>query len=116
MVVDRFDCFALNPELRAIKERYASEFQRAFAAAFSELTANDRHLLRMSVSAKLARMYGTHRSTAARWLGTARARLARRTREHLRRMLSLESHELDSLLQLIRSAVARWLETIPPEP
>ena len=41
-----------DPELRALKERYAQEFQRAFTAAVAELPARERHLLRLNLSAE----------------------------------------------------------------
>jgi RNA polymerase sigma-70 factor, ECF subfamily len=109
-----------DPELRALKDRYASAFQRAFTAAVAALAPRERHLLRLSLSAKasiddIARMHQTHRATAARWLNAARDELARRTREHLQAELAIEEDELQSLLRLIRTEAPRLLESIPPD-
>lgn len=109
-----------DPELRVLKARYATELQRAFSAAIAELTARERHLLRLHLSAHasiddLARMYQTHRATAARWLNAARDRLADATRRHLQATLGLDDHELQSVLRLIRTEAPRMLESIPPD-
>jgi RNA polymerase sigma-70 factor, ECF subfamily len=109
-----------DPELRALKDRYAREFQRAFTAAVTELSAKDRHLLRLSLSAHasiddIARMHQTHRATAARWLNAARDELAAKTRQHLQAALVVGDDELQSLLRLIRTEAPRLLESIPPD-
>jgi len=109
----------LDPVLRSLKEKYAPEFQRAFFAAANELSSKDRDLLRLSLSVKasiddIARIYQTHRATAARWLTSARDALAENTRRHLQQQLKLEPDELTSLLRLVRTEATRMLATIPP--
>lgn len=109
-----------DPELRALKDRYAREFARAFTTAVTELSAKDRHLLRLSLSASasiddIARMHQTHRATAARWLTAAREQLAEKTRQHLQAALAIGEDELQSLLRLIRTEAPRLLESIPPD-
>jgi len=109
----------LDPALRVLKQKYATEFQRAFFAAANELSSKDRDLLRLSLSVKasiddIARIYQTHRATAARWLNTARDALAENTRRHLQQQLALQPDELTSLLRLVRTEATRMLATIPP--
>lgn len=109
-----------DPELRMLKARYAAEFEQAFAAAVAELPGRDRQLLRMSISVKasiddIARIYQTHRATAARWLTSAREALAANTRRHLQVKLGLGESELTSLLRLVRTEATRMLATIPPD-
>jgi len=109
-----------DPELRALKDRYGREFQRAFTAALAELSPKQRHLLRLSISAKasiddIARMHNTHRATAARWLNAARDELAAHTRKHLQASLGVAETELQSLLRLIRTEAPRLLESIPAD-
>lgn len=109
-----------DPELHALKLKYAGEFERAFVAAVSELTPRDRQLLRLSMSARasiddLARMFQTHRATAARWLNAARETLAEKTRAHLAARLGLGETELASLLRLVRTEATRMLDSIPPD-
>ena len=110
----------LDPELRALKQRHALDFQRAFTAAVADLPARDRQLLRLHLSVgasidDLARIHGTHRATAARWLNAARDALATGTRRHLKRMLDLGETELTSLLRLVRTEAGRLLASIPPD-
>jgi RNA polymerase sigma-70 factor (ECF subfamily) len=109
----------LDPVLRSLKAKYATEFQRAFVAAANELSSKDRELLRLSLSVKasiddIARIYQTHRATAARWLTSARDALAENTRRHLQQQLKLQPDELTSLLRLVRTEATRMLATIPP--
>lgn len=108
-----------DPELRALKVKYAGEFERAFVAAVAELPVRDRQLLRLSLSVKasideIARIFQTHRATAARWLNAARDALAANTRRHLAERLGLGDTELTSLLRLVRTEASRMLDTIPP--
>ena len=109
-----------DPELRSLKERYAREFQRAFTAALAELAPRERQLLRLNLSAgasidDIARMYQTHRTTAARWLNAARDRLAEATRGQLASSLGIAETELQSLMRLIRTEAPRLLESIPAD-
>lgn len=109
-----------DPELRALKDRYAREFQLAFTAAVADLEPRERHLLRLSLSAgasidDIARIHQTHRATAARWLTAAREQLAEGTRRHLQAALHIEDDEVQSLLRLIRTEAPRLLDSIPPE-
>lgn len=64
----------------------------------------------------IARMFQTHRSTAARWLVDAREALAAGTRQHLSAKLGLGEPQLQSLLRLVRTEATRMLESIPPSP
>jgi RNA polymerase sigma-70 factor (ECF subfamily) len=109
-----------DPELRVLKDRYAREFQRAFTVAVGELSAKERHLLRLSLSARasiddIARIHQTHRATAARWLTAARDQLAAGIRRCLQAELGLGVDELQSVLRLIRTEAPRLLESIPPD-
>ena len=108
-----------DPALRALKARYAADFERAFTAAVAELSTRDRQLLRLSLSMKaslddIAKMFQTHRATAARWLISARDELAAGTRRNLKVALRLPEDELNSLLRLVRSEATRMLASIPP--
>ena len=109
-----------DPALRALKVKYAVDFERAFTAAVAELSARDRQLLRLSLSVKasiddIAKMFQTHRATAARWLNSARDELAAGTRRHLQAALKLPDDELMSLLRLVRTEATRMMASIPPE-
>lgn len=110
-----------DPGLADLKRRYAREFERAFAAATAQLTARERNLLRLHLSARasiddIARMYRTHRATAARWINAARDKLAEGTRAELQAQLQLPADELASLLRLVRTEATRLLDSIAPQP
>lgn len=109
----------LDPELDQLKRRYAAVFEQAFVAAAGALSGRDRQLLRLSMSVRasiddIAKMFGTHRATAARWLNAARDSLADRTRENLQARLGIADHEVASLLRLVRTEAGRLLRSIPP--
>jgi RNA polymerase sigma-70 factor (ECF subfamily) len=109
-----------DPALRALKQRYAVDFSRAFRAAVSELSAKDRQLLRLNLNGTgtiddVARMYRTHRATAARWIASAREALAAGTRRQLQTMLGIGQDEVESVLRLLHTQAPRLLESIPGE-
>lgn len=95
-------------ELEYMKGLYAEAFGRAFRAALAALDPRLRSVLRSTyvdaVSAdKLAKLYGVHRVTVARWLGDARLALAEDTRRRMALELTLPTEESASILRLIRS-------------
>ena len=110
----------VDPVLRDLKRRYAAEFELALREALAGLSARQRQLLRLHLSAQasiddLARIYRTHRATAARWLEAARMAVADGVHERLAARLELDPDALQSLLRLIRTEAARQLASIPPE-
>jgi RNA polymerase sigma-70 factor (ECF subfamily) len=91
-----------SPELACLRNRYKDVFEHAVRSAIERLCAKDRMLLRLNVVDgmsvdKLARAYGVGRSTAARWLASARATLFDQVRSEIRRTVPLTSSELESL-------------------
>jgi RNA polymerase sigma-70 factor (ECF subfamily) len=99
-----------NPALSHVKEIYRQEFQRAFRGAVRALPDRERTLLRQAyidglTVDELGSLYRVHRSTAARLLVRARLLLLETTRTRMMSQLDVQSHELDSILQLIWSQV-----------
>ena len=96
-----------EPELAMLRTAYLVAFKQCFRAAFANLSMHDRDLVRrhhldgLSLD-ELAKLYGTHRATVARWLAKVRERLVTETRETLRRELSANT-DLDDVLALIAS-------------
>jgi RNA polymerase sigma-70 factor (ECF subfamily) len=96
-----------EPELAMLRTAYLAAFKRCFKATFAQLSLHDRDLIRrhhldgLSLDA-LAKLYGTHRATVARWLAKVRERLVTETRAALRRELSTNT-DLDDVLALIAS-------------
>lgn len=118
------DDHAHDYEMAFLKQEYRAEFKLAFAQALTALDANHRTILRqnlvegMSID-QLAALYGSHRSSAARWLGAAREALLRATHEALMDRLNISRQELDSIMTLIRSnfevSMSRLLRAELPE-
>jgi RNA polymerase sigma-70 factor (ECF subfamily) len=108
-----------EPELEYLRERYKDQFANAVRDALAALPARERALLRLHLGErasvdKLAAIYHVGRSTAARWLAAARARLVEETRSRLCERLRLTDSEYRSLAALVRSdvevSVVRLLE------
>lgn len=115
---------APDPELAILKARYAREFKDAFEAALGELSPQERNVLRFHflqglTGDRMAAIYDVSRRTVHRWIEDARASVLDRTRRALAARLSLSAHELDSLMQLLRSdlgsAIVRHLGDAHPE-
>jgi RNA polymerase sigma-70 factor (ECF subfamily) len=91
-----------GPELEYLRRRYKVRFEQAIDRAVARLESKQRLLLRLNVLEgmsvdKLASMYRVGRSTAARWLASARAALLEAVRTQLREDLRIGSTELESL-------------------
>ncbi len=111
-----------DPEVRHLRDRCQAEVRAAFRAAIAALTPRERNLLRhafldgLGIDA-LARVYGVHRATAARWLATARAGLLEHLQADLRARLKIEASEIESLLRWARSGIELSLDNgFEPEP
>jgi len=107
-----------SPELALMKRRYANDFAAAVEHAFKTLSEKERTILQLNIIDRLsidaiAQLYKVGRSTAARWLVSARTTLADATRELLREKLHLTDSEYDGLSRLVLSefdvSVARLL-------
>jgi RNA polymerase sigma-70 factor (ECF subfamily) len=99
-----------DPELDYLKARYRAEFEGALQAAALALDDRPRALLRlhfcagMSIDA-LGAVYGVGRSTAARWLASARGEFLKRTKQILFERLGVDSSEYRSIAALVRSQI-----------
>lgn len=97
-----------DPELESIRARYAGPFREALREAIHALEADERNALRLHVAEgvsldDIARMYGVHRATIARWIQSARERLLKGTRKLLEERLRLSPREFESLVRLCQS-------------
>jgi RNA polymerase sigma-70 factor, ECF subfamily len=99
-----------DPEVEYMKRTYAQEFRTAFGDALRQLGVREQTLLRyhhvdgLNID-EIGAIYRIHRVTAFRWLEKAKELLVRATLETLRGRLKLPSHELDSVLRMIRSQI-----------
>jgi RNA polymerase sigma-70 factor (ECF subfamily) len=97
-----------GPEFEYLRGRYKEVFEEAVRTAVEQLPAKQRMMLRlnlidrMSID-KLGAMYKVGRSTAARWLASARRALLEHARRELHAKLRLTSTELDGLAADMRS-------------
>lgn len=97
-----------DPELGYLKARYRQQFRAAFAESVGDLSARERNLLRLHLLrgvtlAALADMYSVHRATVTRWLAKARESLFAGTRRRMRKQLSCDADEFESVMRLIQS-------------
>jgi RNA polymerase sigma-70 factor (ECF subfamily) len=98
------------PALAVMKAKYRDEFKRAFHAAVAALSDRERLLLRqaeldgLSID-ELAKFYGVHRATTARWVESAREAVLKKTQEALAERLAIASAEVASIMRLIRSSL-----------
>ena len=86
--------------------RWATYVRTATAAAFAELSARQRNLLRHATYHRLnidelAAVYGVHRSTAARWLQRTRDTLHAAVAEKIADAASMPRAEAHSLLRAV---------------
>lgn len=108
-----------QPELEAVRARYAALFSDAWRRAADELTARQRALLRMcfvegSSVETIAAVYAVHRVTVWRWLEQAKQALLDRTRELLAEALPADAPGTQSLLELIGSQLDLGLSQLDP--
>jgi RNA polymerase sigma-70 factor (ECF subfamily) len=99
-----------NTEPDRMKAVYLEEFKRAFDGAVQDLPARERTLLRQHYVDglgidELGSLYRVHRSTAARLLVRARARVLEATRARMISRLNVRSEDLESILRTIRSQI-----------
>lgn len=107
----------LDPELAHFQQRYHAHFKEAFEVAVNGLGSRERNLIRYQLVHglnvdQIGALYGTHRATAARWVAAARDELATRTRDELRRRLSLSHQEVDGLIRWVQSQLELSLQRL----
>lgn len=97
-----------DPELAHLKDRYRDELRAAVTEAIALIAPRDRLLLKYHYIDgfgidRLAAIYGIHRATAARWLGSAREALAYQAHRLLVSRLGVSASELRSIARLVES-------------
>ncbi|WP_326522517.1 sigma-70 family RNA polymerase sigma factor [Archangium lipolyticum] len=98
----------MDAELDLIKRRYHNDFRQAVREAFSELPADDRHLLRLYFvdqlsMYELASLFRVNQSTVSRWLKSARQEIYEDTRRRLQARLGLSTGDFKSFLAVLDS-------------
>jgi RNA polymerase sigma-70 factor (ECF subfamily) len=97
-----------SPELKLLKQRHAKDFSAAFKEAVGGLSPKEKNVLRLSSLDRMsideiAQLYGTHRSTVARWIAAAKDTVATATRRALAQKLGLPQSQIDSLMTAVVS-------------
>jgi RNA polymerase sigma-70 factor (ECF subfamily) len=112
-----------DPELDFIKQQYRGEFSVCFKRALATLSAQDRNVLRLHLLdglniEQIGNLYGTHRSTVARWIAKSRQTLLEGTKREMGDKLQVNRNELESLMLLLRSqldlSINRFLQRDHP--
>lgn len=97
-----------SPELRLAIEGARPLFQAGLARAMSSLSDRDTTLLRLFIvegvsNESIAKLYGVHRATSARWIADIRRRILDEVQRTVTRDLGLHSSEFESLAWLVKS-------------
>ena len=106
-----------DPELSALKDRFADNFKDAFEGAFTALSVRERNVLAQFhldglTTDQLGALYRVHRVTVSRWLSRARTTLLSSTRATLMKRLDLTPSECDSVIRIVQSQLDLTLERI----
>jgi RNA polymerase sigma-70 factor (ECF subfamily) len=97
-------------EISLFKQMYREPVSHAFAAACSQINADDRALLRLHyvegvTTANLATMYGISRATLIRRLASARESLLDRVKSSLKSTARIADGDFESILRLVQSQI-----------
>ena len=95
-------------EVDLIKRRYRAEFLQVVRESFLELTADERHLLRLYyvdrlLTPELGRLFRVSQATVSRWLKSARQKIYHQTKLRLQERLGLSTRDFESLLVVVDS-------------
>jgi RNA polymerase sigma-70 factor len=98
----------VDAELDLIKRRYHTDFRQAVREAFADLSADERHLLRLYFvdqlsMYELASLFRVNQSTVSRWLKSARQEVYEETRRRLQERLGLSTRDFKSFLAVLDS-------------
>jgi RNA polymerase sigma-70 factor (ECF subfamily) len=101
---------ACDPEMAYLKSHYLEQFRHAFRQAILDLSVRNRLVMRYHLMDRLSiddigKVFGVHRATVARWLGSIREALLTGTQSRLRETLNVRQEELDSIMRLLGSSL-----------
>ena len=99
-----------DPELDYIKSQYRGDFASALRESFSDLTADERAMMRFYLIDKLniaeiGSLFGLSRATIGRRIVDAREKVLEGTKRRLKERLDIATVELDSLIAALQSQV-----------
>ena len=109
-VLEALPCPTDGPDEQHFRATYQTDFKAAFEAAISSLTPQQRNLLRhrfvdgLAIEA-IGALYGVHKTTAFRWLESARELLAKRTNNAFQQRTRATPSEMRSIVRVLESNV-----------
>src|SRR5262249_40370957 len=106
-----------DPELDYIKAQYRGDFASALREAFSDLSADERAMLRFYLIDKLniaeiGSLFGKSRATIGRRIVDSREKVLEGTKRRLKERLRVPSVELDSLIAALHSQIELSLSQV----
>lgn len=108
---------AIDPEVAFLREQYRSDVDTVFRAAISTLPDRSRAVLRYHLLDgwsidEIGALYHVHRSTAARWVTSARDELGAKIRTALSERLAIPESQVDSIVALVTSRIEISLDKL----
>jgi RNA polymerase sigma-70 factor (ECF subfamily) len=109
-VIEALPAPEIDAELDLIRRRHHTEFRQALHEAFSALSADDRHLLRLYLldrlsTPELGTLFRVNQSTISRWLKSVRQTIFDETRRRLQARLGLSARDFQSFLAILDSQI-----------
>lgn len=97
-----------HPEAALLQQRHQADFREATRQAFSTLSADERHLLRLYFVDRLsmyemAALFRVHEATISRRLKDVRRRVYKETQRHLQARLGLAPQDFSSFIRVLDS-------------
>ncbi|WP_326938802.1 sigma-70 family RNA polymerase sigma factor [Archangium violaceum] len=110
----------VDAELDLIKRRHQTDFRQSVREAFSVLSADERHVLRLYFvdqlsMYELAALFRVNQSTVSRWLKTARQAIYEETQRRLQARLGLSHRDFKSFLAVLDSQLELGLSQLLKE-
>ncbi len=110
-----------DQEISMIRKVYSAPVSSAFAAACTQLSAEQRALLRLHfaqgvTTAQLATMYGISRATLVRRLTEARETLVALVKTHLKSSMGIDERDFLSVVKLVNSQLDIRLSVVLTDP
>nr|QKW93731.1 DNA-directed RNA polymerase sigma-70 factor [Vitiosangium cumulatum] len=104
-------------ELDLIRRRHHAEFRQAVREAFTALSMDERHLLRLHIvdqlsTTELGALFRVNQSTVSRWLKSARQTVFNETRRRLQARLGLSARDFQSFLAALDSQLELGISLI----
>jgi RNA polymerase sigma-70 factor (ECF subfamily) len=99
-----------DPEMKCARAEYRGEFEASLREAVNTLSCRDLHILQLHyleglTTTEIGKVYRVHQTTASQWLARARARVAERTKQCLKKRVALDASAWDSMVRVVQSGL-----------